>query len=114
MVLPDNLVLQANPGLAVCHLSCSWSFPDVLVLPDILVLDLLSVFDIQDNVSKGISWIPSNCYGDGDSLNGESLAYIMLKMRQILGLCHSPPQMENQCGFVKKKLCALKNYPAYT
>jgi hypothetical protein len=47
---------------------------------------------------KGVSWIPSNCYSNGDSLNGESLANVMLKIRQILGLCHKetkvglPPQ----------------------
>ena len=58
-------------------------------MPDILVLDLWSVLDIGDNVSNGISWIPSNCFDNGDSLSCESLAYDMHKIRQMLGVCHN-------------------------
>ncbi len=36
------------------------------------------------------------------------------KCKQILGLCHSPPRMENQGGLWKKNLCEAKMYPANT
>ena len=62
--------------------------PDSLVMPVILVLDLLSVLVIGDDVSNGISWIPLDCFGQQDSLSGESLSYVMHKRRQILGQCH--------------------------
>jgi len=42
------------------------------------------------------------------------LAYVMLKIRQILGLCHLPPQMENQCGLWKKNLGEENNLPILT
>ena len=36
------------------------------------------------------------------------------KCKQILGLCHLPPRMENQCGLWKKILCEVKKCIQHT
>ena len=99
--MPDNLVLQANLVLLFVLLLL-----DVLIFSSCLGLarhlglgDVCSVVDIRDNVSKvSLGYLRIvRTMGIPQVVNPWSLAYIM----QLLGLCHPPPWLENQCGSQK-------------
>jgi len=110
LIMPDNLVLQANLVLLFvllllevlvflrvswsCQTSWSWTFGVSWIFRTTFLRYLLDTIEWLEQWGFPEWWI---------------FDHVMLKIRQILGLCHSPPQMAHLwlCGKIHQR---GKNY----